>query len=100
MNLFDNQGNLVTTNITESVQIRVYHAITTTAERFFSGTMADTIKNSGQSFTRSSSASRCYFLRRMAACEQSVATKESFPLFKPKVETQSSVLSLPAVRIL
>ena len=50
MNLFDNQGNLVTSNITESVQIRVYHAITTTAERFFSGTLADTIKNSGQDF--------------------------------------------------
>jgi hypothetical protein len=50
MNLFDNQGNLVSANITESVQIRVYHTITTTAERFFSGTLADTIKNSGQDF--------------------------------------------------
>jgi len=50
MNLFDNQGNLVTSNITESVQLRVYHTITTTPERFFSGKLADTIKNSGQDF--------------------------------------------------
>jgi hypothetical protein len=50
MNLFDNQGNLVTSNITESVQIRVYHTITTIPERFFSGRLADTIKNSGQYF--------------------------------------------------
>jgi hypothetical protein len=50
MNLFDSQGNLVTSNITESVQIRLYHAITTTPERFFSGSLADTIKNSGQYF--------------------------------------------------
>jgi hypothetical protein len=50
VNLFDNQGNLVTSNITESVQVRVYHAITTIPERFFSRSLADTIKNSGQYF--------------------------------------------------
>lgn len=50
LNLFDNQGNLVTSTITESVQIRVYHTITTTPERFFSGKLTDTIKNSGQYF--------------------------------------------------
>jgi len=50
VNLFDNKGNLVTSNITESVQIRVYYAITTTPERFFSGKLADTLKNSGQYF--------------------------------------------------
>jgi hypothetical protein len=50
MNLFDNQGNLTTTNIVESVQIRVYQTITSARERFFSGTIAETIKNSGQEF--------------------------------------------------
>lgn len=48
MNLFDNQGNLVATPITESVQIRVYGKITSTPERYFSGNWADVIRNSGQ----------------------------------------------------
>jgi hypothetical protein len=50
MNLFDTQGNLVATPIVESVQIRVYHDITTTRARFSSRTPAETIKNSGQDF--------------------------------------------------
>lgn len=50
MTLFDNQGNLAASSITESVQIRVYHSITTTEERFLNGNMAEVIKNSGQDF--------------------------------------------------
>ncbi|MBZ5682712.1 MAG: hypothetical protein LAO24_21675 [Acidobacteriia bacterium] len=50
MTLFDNQGNLVTSPITESVQVRVYYAITTTAERFSAGSVAEVAKNSGQDF--------------------------------------------------
>ena len=50
MNLFDNKGNLVTTPITESVQIRVYREITSTLERYFSGNWADVVRNSGQEF--------------------------------------------------
>ncbi len=50
MNLFDDQGNLAPAPITESVQIRVYHAITTTPARFFAPGWADVIKNSGQNF--------------------------------------------------
>ena len=49
--LIDNQGNLVASSITESVQTRVYHAITTTEERNFgNGNMADILRNSGQRF--------------------------------------------------
>jgi len=50
MNLFDKTGNLEETNLTESVQIRVYHAITPTGERFFSRSIDETIKKSGQDF--------------------------------------------------
>jgi hypothetical protein len=50
MTLFDSQGNLTASSITESVQIRVYHSITTTEERFLNGNMAEVIKNSGQDF--------------------------------------------------
>ncbi len=50
MTLFDNRGNLTASSLTESVQIRVYHSITTTQERFLNGNMAEVIKNSGQDF--------------------------------------------------
>jgi hypothetical protein len=51
MTLFDNQGNLTASSITESVQLRVYRAITTTEERNFgNGDPATVIKNSGQDF--------------------------------------------------
>jgi hypothetical protein len=51
MTLFDNQGTLAPAPITESVQIRAYHAITTTPARDFgSGDMTQVIKNSGQDF--------------------------------------------------
>ena len=38
--MFDNQENLVPSTLTESVQIRVYHAITDTSERSSGGNMA------------------------------------------------------------
>lgn len=50
MNLFDNQGNLTTSSITESVQIRVYHSITKARERDFTGGVDFIVKNSGQDF--------------------------------------------------
>jgi hypothetical protein len=51
LTLFDNQGELTATSITESVQIRVYRAVTATEERNFgNGNLADIIKNSGQDF--------------------------------------------------
>ena len=51
LTLFDNQGELTASSITESVQIRVYRAITATEERNFgNGNLADIIKNSGQDF--------------------------------------------------
>ena len=50
MNLFDKQGNLVVTPITESVQIRVYRHITGTPEHFVNGNPDVTIRNSGQYF--------------------------------------------------
>jgi hypothetical protein len=49
--LFDNQGNLVASSITESVQIRVYRTITSIEERNFgNGRMAEIVKNGGQDF--------------------------------------------------
>jgi hypothetical protein len=51
MTLFDKQGNLAPAPITESVQIRVYHAITTTPARSLgNGDMNQVAKNSGQDF--------------------------------------------------
>jgi hypothetical protein len=51
MTLFDNQGNLAPSPITESVQIRVYHTITATPARSFgNGDMNEVAKNSGQDF--------------------------------------------------
>ncbi len=50
-NLFDDQGDIDPAPITESVQIRVYHAITTTPARYFgNGDMNQVAKNSGQDF--------------------------------------------------
>jgi hypothetical protein len=50
MTLIDNQGDLEASSLTESVQIRVYHAVTAAPERDFTGGMASVIKNSGQDF--------------------------------------------------
>jgi hypothetical protein len=50
MTLFDNQGSLTASSLTESVQMRVYHAVTTAPERDFTGGMDYVIKNSGQDF--------------------------------------------------
>ncbi len=50
MIVFDNQENLVPSTLTESVQIRVYHAITDTSERSSGGNMARNSRNSGQDF--------------------------------------------------
>ncbi len=50
-NLFDTEGNLVASPIVESVQIRVYRAITTAQERDFGdGNMDDVTRHSGQEF--------------------------------------------------
>jgi hypothetical protein len=50
MTLFDGQGNLVPTPITESVQIRVYYAITPTLQACCPGDMSDIARISGQDF--------------------------------------------------
>ncbi len=51
MALIDNQDDLEASSLTESVQIRVYRAITAAEERNFgNGNMADVIRNSGQLF--------------------------------------------------
>jgi hypothetical protein len=51
LTLFDNQGNLAASSITESVQIRVYRTITAMEERNFgNGNIADITRNSGQDF--------------------------------------------------
>ena len=50
LNLFDNQGELTATPIVETVQLRVYRAITTTAEHFVGGNRAENTRLSGQDF--------------------------------------------------
>lgn len=50
MTLFDNQGDLTASSVTESVQIRVYRATTTAEERDFTGGLDYVIKHSGQEF--------------------------------------------------
>ncbi|HEX2714343.1 MAG TPA: hypothetical protein VHM88_19290, partial [Candidatus Acidoferrales bacterium] len=50
MMLFDNQGKLVVSPITESVQIRVYREITHAPARDFTGGLARMALNSGQDF--------------------------------------------------
>jgi hypothetical protein len=51
MTVFDNQGELAPSPVTESVQVRVYRGITNAEERNFgNGNMADIIRNSGQVF--------------------------------------------------
>jgi hypothetical protein len=50
MMLFDNQGNLVVSPITESVQIRMYREITTARARSFKGDLTTMARNSGQDF--------------------------------------------------
>jgi hypothetical protein len=51
MTLFDNQGQLAASTLTESVQIRVYRAITAAEERNFgNGNLDDITRNSGQLF--------------------------------------------------
>jgi hypothetical protein len=50
MVLFDNQGNLVVSPITQSLQIRVYREITTARARDFSAGLAGMARSSGQDF--------------------------------------------------
>jgi hypothetical protein len=50
MMLFDKQNNLVLSNITESVQIRVYREITTAGKHDFSGGRDGVARNDGQNF--------------------------------------------------
>lgn len=49
-NLFDSQGEIEASPITESVQIRVYHSITATPPRDFTGGIDFMIRKSGQDF--------------------------------------------------
>ena len=50
MMVFDNRGSLAVSPITESVQIRVYRAITTAGAHDFSAGPAGVARNSGQNF--------------------------------------------------
>jgi hypothetical protein len=50
MMLFDTQGNLVVSPITESVQIRMYREITAARARSFKGGLTTMARNSGQDF--------------------------------------------------
>ena len=50
MLLFDNLGKLVISPVIESLQMRVYHEITTTPRNFNSATPSATLRHSGQDF--------------------------------------------------
>jgi hypothetical protein len=99
MTLFDNRGNLMPSTVTESVQIRFYHAITTTAERTFVGNTAGVIKNSGQDFFEFKLSRPLLFsgkdggLRAVSHDEKALSTFQSRgfdpiePLGKPHVDS-------------
>jgi hypothetical protein len=50
MMLFDKQGNLILSPITESVQTRVYGEVTTPQGYDFSDRRAEMVRNNGQNF--------------------------------------------------
>jgi len=83
LTLFDNEGNLAASSITESVQIRVYHSITATEERNVGGNLAEVIKNSGQDFFEFKLSRPLLFsgknggLRAVAPDEQELSTFQS-----------------------
>lgn len=83
MTVFDNQGNLAPSAITESVQIRVYRAITTAEERNVgNGDMAQILKNSGQDFFEFKLSRPLLFSGKNGGLRATTADEKEFSTFQ------------------
>jgi hypothetical protein len=84
MNLFDNQGNLVASNITESVQIRVYHTVAAAPERDFTGGIDYVIRKSGQDFFEISMSRPLLFSGKNGGLRAIARDEKEFSVFQTK----------------
>jgi hypothetical protein len=85
INLFDNQGTLATSPITESVQIRVYHSITTTEERNFgNGSVPDIVRRTGQDFYEFRVSRPLLFSGKNGGLRAMGRDEREFPIFQTK----------------
>jgi hypothetical protein len=89
MTVFDNQGNLAASSLTESVQIRVYRSITSAEERNFgSGDAAQIVKNSGQDFFEFRLSRPLLFSGKNGGLRALGPEEKSFPRFNNRVTTR------------
>jgi hypothetical protein len=85
LNAFDSQGALAATPIVESVQIRVYRAITSAEERNFgNGNLADITKNSGQLFYEFELSRPLLFSGKNGGLRAIAADEKEFSTFQSK----------------
>jgi hypothetical protein len=85
MTLINNQGDLETSSLTESVQIRVYHSITRAEERNFgNGNIAEIIRNSGQDFYEIKLSRPLLFSGKNGGLRPTAADERTLPVFQQK----------------
>ncbi|HTS38837.1 MAG TPA: hypothetical protein VMH04_24395 [Candidatus Solibacter sp.] len=83
LTVFDNQGNLTESAITESVQIRVYRSISTAEERNFgSGRMSDVARSSGQEFFEMKLSRPLLFAGKNGGFRATVRDERTLPTFQ------------------
>ena len=82
MMLFDKQGNLVLSPITESVQIRVYREITTAGKRDFSAGRDGMARNSGQDFFEIRISRPLLFSGKQGGLRATGRDEREFPTFQ------------------
>jgi hypothetical protein len=85
MTVFDNQGNLTATPITESVQIRVYRTVSRAEERNFgNGDLNDIVKNSGQEFFEMKLSRPLLFTGKNGGLRATAHDETNLPIFQQK----------------
>ena len=82
MVLFDNQGNLVVSPITESLQIRVYREITAAQEHDFSGGPTTRPRNSGQEFFEIKMSRALLFTGKQGGLRATAPDERELPTFQ------------------
>lgn len=83
MTVFDNQGNLTASPVTESVQIRVYRSISLAEERNFgSGRMSDVVRSSGQEFFEMKLSRPLLFSGKNGGLRATARDETSLPTFQ------------------
>jgi hypothetical protein len=82
MMLFDQQGNLVLSPITESVQMRVYRQITTARNNDFSAGLAGVARDSGQDFFEIRISRRLLFSGRQGGLRATGREEREFSTFR------------------